>query len=84
MPIYLLLLILYPALIVSDLFQLVPIVIRFESSLPWYNACGVVFVGFMWIKANISIRIIIYIYCQLIRNLKGHTQKRIILGLKQK
>ena len=39
-------------------------------------------VGFMCIKANISLRITIYIYCQLIRNLKGHTQK-IILGLKQ-
>ena len=38
----------------------------------------------MCIKANISLRITIYIYCQLIRNLKGHTQKRIILGLKQK
>ena len=35
----------------------------------------VVYVGFMCIKANISLRIIIYIYCQLIRNLKGHTQK---------
>ena len=32
-------------------------------------------VGFMCIKANISLRITIYIYCQLIRNLKGHTQK---------
>ena len=41
-------------------------------------------VGFMYIKANISLRITIYIYCQLIRNLKGHTQNRIILGLKQK
>ena len=32
-------------------------------------------VGFMCIKANISLIITIYIYCQLIRNLKGHTQK---------
>ena len=32
-------------------------------------------VGFMCIKANISLRITIYIYCQLIRNLKGHKKK---------
>ena len=55
----------------------------FDDLQPWNQVGGSVFcfvfygfhVGFMFIKVNISLRITIYIYCQLIRNLKGHTQK---------